>query len=375
MHLVLIINSLGIGGAERVLVRLAHSWAKSGHKISFITFFQEENFFYQLDNKDSKINLINLGEQKPPNNQNCIQYFFKVTKRAYLLRKLFNTLQPDLIVSFLVGVNITVLLANMCSKIPVVVSERIDPNKHVIPEFYKKLRLLMYPQAAAIVVQTKGIADYFPEKYQRKIVIIPNFIKQPKIKKNIYTQGESQKQKIKNIIAVGRLHEQKDHKTLIYAFAKLVNNYPDLTLNIYGEGPGRGELQNLIINLNLQNRAFLPGITMDVENTLVTGDLFVFPSVYEGFSNALCEAMSCGLPVIASNCSGNVDIIENGVNGLLFKCGDVEELASLIQKLLNNSEHCNKLASNATNIVNRFSEIEILKLWDNVLEFASSCRI
>lgn len=370
MHLVLVINSLGIGGAERILIRLAHYWADSGHKISFITFFQEEKFSYQL--ASNNINLINLGEDKLSSSKlSFIQHFFKIVKRVCLLRNKIKLLQPDMVVSFLVGANISVLLANIGFKVPVIVSERADPFMHNIPTFYKKLRFLIYQQAAAITVQTQAIASYFVSKFQKNVFVIPNFVKSPKIKKDIREKTSISKvNKVTKIISVGRLDEQKDHKTLIYAFAKLSNDYPDLTLTIYGDGELRGFLQNLIMDLNLQDRVFLPGISMDVEKNLVAADLFVFPSIAEGFSNALSEAMSCGLPVIAADCAGNMNIIEHEVNGLLFKCGNVEELVLLMQRLLNNPEYCNKLAINAQNIVNKFSEVGILKLWDDVLEFS-----
>ncbi len=364
MHLALVINSLGIGGAERVLVRLAHIWAERGHQISFITFFQENDFCYQLNTKDNRINLINLGESKPLPNTNFFLQIVKIIKRIYLLKKLFKKMQPDLIISFLVGVNITVLLANIFSKIPIVVSERIDPNKHVIPVFYKQLRLFTYQFSTALVVQTKRIAEYFPVSWQEKIFIIPNWVKKP------LTTKTNKNQMIKHIRSVGRLDSQKDHQTLIKAFAKLANDYPELTLTIYGEGILRNFLTKLISFLNLEDRIFLPGIATEVETVLTSADLFVFPSIYEGFPNALCEAMSCGLPVIASNCSGNIDIVEEGVNGLLFNVADVDGLVSCIKKLLDNSDYANKLAVNAQDVVNKFSEPEILKLWDNVLHQA-----
>lgn len=369
MHLVLVINSLGIGGAERVLIHLANYWANDcKHKVSFITFFQEKQMSYQLTTNN--INLINLGENKfSASKLSFLEHFFKIIKRIYLLRKKINLLQPDVIVSFLVGANISVLLANIGIKAPVVVSERADPFIHNISIFYKKLRSLLYQNAATITVQTKDIANYFASnvpKLQKNIFIIPNFVKVPQIKKEIKIIN-----KITKIISVGRLDALKDHKTLIYAFAKLSNDYPDLTLTIYGDGELRDFLQNLIMDLNLQDRVFLPGISMNIEKNLMAADLFVFPSISEGFSNALCEAMSCGLPVIAADCAGNMNIITHEFDGLLFKCGDTEELVKSMQQLLNNPEKCNKLGSNAQNIVNKFSEVEILKLWDHVLEFAS----
>ena len=367
MHLVLVINSLGVGGAERVLIRLANHWSNLGHKISFITFFNEEKFSYQLATNNN-INLINLGEDNLSKKRTgAIKYLIRVINRIYLLRQQFKLLQPDVIVSFLVGANISVLLANIGLNIPVVVSERADPFTHNISIFYKKLRFLVYKYATVITVQNQLIAKYFLEKFENKIFIIPNFVKPPKTQKNT---EQSEMMAIKKIISVGRLDDQKDHKTLICAFAKLADLYPDLTLTIYGDGELRNFLQDLIIDLKLTHRVFLSGVTMDIEAQLLNSDLFVFPSVAEGFSNALCEAMSCGLPVIAADCAGNVNIIQNGIDGLLFKCGDIPELSISIEKLLNNSDYCNKLATNAKNIVNKFSEKEILKQWDNIVEFA-----
>jgi glycosyltransferase involved in cell wall biosynthesis len=465
VHLVLVINSLGIGGAERVLIRLAHAWAKDGYRISFITFFQETANCYNLSNPDfgfdrdysgdnpfattesnrgyygedvfttvrsgsgshsylDNIKLINLGEPKPKSN--FLEQLFRISKRVIALRKLFNQLQPDLIVSFLVGANISVLLANWGGKFPVIVSERIDPAKHVIPNFYKKLRLITYKTAAAIVVQTNSVLNYFvprlPEKLHKNIFVIPNFIKAPNFIKtsNIINPHIKSHNSIQShlkshinlsnsiksssampthdsmqardgngsnnppattsvatkIISVGRLDQQKDQQLLIRAFAKLNNqdlqqdaNGNLLTLTIYGEGELRGELEALIRQLNVQDRVFLPGVVKDVERALVESDLFVFPSKYEGFPNALCEAMSCGLPVIASNCSGNCDLIKSGQNGLLFTPGDVDGLAAAIQQLLNNPAERDKLAAAASRVVDSFSEAKILQQWRDVLQF------
>src|SRR5690606_29753976 len=107
----------------------------------------------------------------------------------------------------------------------------------------------------------------------------------------------------------------KGFGALITAFSEIVLQKPDITLTIYGEGAERQNLESLIRGLNLTASVFLPGTVRDVEGIMYQADLFVFPSHYEGFPNALCEAMAMGLPVIASNCSGNIDIIREGVDG------------------------------------------------------------
>ncbi len=374
MRLVLVINSLGVGGAEKVLLRLAYHWSKKNHQVFLINFLEEKNFYIIEENPNLQV--INFGEKvtfKSINIINFVKFVFNSIFRIYKLQKKIKSLNPDLIITFMIGSNLLGLLANIFYKIPIIISERADPSNLSIPKFYKLLRRILYPYATALIVQTKDIANYFAKKlFKHKIFIIPNFVKTPNLSnlsdKNLLINTKFNN--IKKLISIGRLDALKDHKTLIYAFSKIANIYLDLTLTIYGDGVLRNDLKNLIANLNLSNRIFLPGIDLNIEKHLLAADLFIFPSISEGFPNALCEAMSYGLPVIAADCSGNMNIITHEKDGLLFKCGDIEQLSIYILKLLNNHELAKELANNAKNIIERFNEQKILNLWDKVLEFS-----
>ena len=115
----------------------------------------------------------------------------------------------------------------------------------------------------------------------------------------------------------------------------------------------------------------LPGLTTNVGEALIQADLFVFPSRYEGFPNALCEAMALGLPVIASNCSGNIDIVRNGIDGRLFPMGDVSALTDTMRTLINNPPHCSHLGQAARDVCQRFHPDRLLKEWDEVINEAA----
>jgi len=108
-------------------------------------------------------------------------------------------------------------------------------------------------------------------------------------------------------------------------------------------------------------------VTQNIQEALLAADMFVFPSLYEGFPNALCEAMAVGLPVIASNCSGNIDVVQDGIDGRLFPVGDVDSLVKLMEELIKNPEECQRLSLNAQKISERFHPTRILKLWDDLL--------
>ncbi|MBS0185090.1 MAG: glycosyltransferase family 4 protein [Proteobacteria bacterium] len=357
MHIALVILTLGPGGAERVLSQLANAWQEEGHHITLITLeHPSQKPFYPLN---PNIHLIQLNPifTKPTS---WFEYLKNITTRLLLLRRTLKKEKPDLILSFIDQINVLTLLLTRGLKIPVIVSERIDPAFHPLSRIYKILRRLTYPWASQIVVQTQSAANYFSKKLQKKISIIPNSVFTPK-KALTY-------QKIQHIVSVGRLSPQKDYPTLLKAFKVLTIKYPFLKLTIYGEGKERFALERYIQTLDLNTSVHLPGIISNIEQALLKADLFVFPSKFEGFPNALCEAMSLGLPVVASNCSGNRDIIQNEINGLLFPIGNYKILTQQIERLLFDPFEAQRIGKKAKNISQTYSEQKILTLWHALIK-------
>jgi sugar transferase (PEP-CTERM/EpsH1 system associated) len=133
---------------------------------------------------------------------------------------------------------------------------------------------------------------------------------------------------------VGRIQPVKDHATLVRAFAELLRTRPELAsrvrLAIVGGGPLLDETRALVKELGVEPYAWLPGAVDDIPNVIRTFDVFVLPSLAEGVSNTILEAMATGLPTIATAVGGNVEIVEDGKTGRLFKPRDVKSLATLI---------------------------------------------
>jgi GalNAc-alpha-(1->4)-GalNAc-alpha-(1->3)-diNAcBac-PP-undecaprenol alpha-1,4-N-acetyl-D-galactosaminyltransferase len=357
MKIALVISSLNAGGAEHVLSDLANYWVSKGNTITIITLSSPETKpFYQLDPRITLIQLNKLQEES-----SFLKRIQGIFKRILCLRKTVRALNPDIVVSFVDVMNIMTLMSTRGLKLPVIISERIDPSFHILPKLYTWLRLKFYPFSKRLIVQTESAAGYFPPTFKHFITIIPNPVKK---QKNIKKQWSGE---VKKIVTIGRLDPQKDHTTLIYALARISKDYPDITLTIYGEGGERNRLEQLINSLSLQEKVFLPGITRHVHEVLCDADLFVFPSRYEGFPNALCEAMAVGLPVIASDCSGNRDIIRDSFNGRLFPVGDVDVLTEIIRDLLNDGEKRQHLAKNALDMCERFHPSKIFEMWDRVI--------
>jgi glycosyltransferase involved in cell wall biosynthesis len=125
----------------------------------------------------------------------------------------------------------------------------------------------------------------------------------------------------------------KDQRSLVKAFATAVKNHPRgdrLRLVIAGEGPARNEVEAALQCEGLSDRAWLAGERSDVADLLRGLDCFVLPSLAEGISNTLLEAMSTGLPIVATRVGGNPELIDDGRTGRLVPAGDPENLAESI---------------------------------------------
>ena len=143
-------------------------------------------------------------------------------------------------------------------------------------------------------------------------------------------------------LAVGRLIAQKDHATLLRAFARVRAEVPEARLAILGAGPLEAETRRLVAELDLGDAVLLPGRT-DIRDWLERADVFVHTSRWEGFGIVLLEAMLAGLPVVATRVSAVPEVVADGDTGVLLEPGDVDGLAAALQALLADRERARAL--------------------------------
>ena len=172
---------------------------------------------------------------------------------------------------------------------------------------------------------------------------------------------------------VGRIQAVKDQETLLRAFAKLVRDGAQTgsraRLVIVGDGPLRENLIRLADSLGVSALTWFPGSVSNVAEMLRTFDLFVLPSLAEGISNTLLEAMASGLPLVATATGGNLELVAEGVNGQLFVPGDVDALTRLLSRYLAEPAMLSAQGSNARAMaVRRFSLPTMLAGYQAVYE-------
>ena len=363
----IVISAMNLGGAQRVVSFLCDHWSKQGYQITLIsTYIGDSNKHYEVA---ENICLRSLDEYV---NYPRSKYLKLIWKIIYL-RKIFKEVGPDKIVSFLTRVNVASAFASKGLKIPLILCERTwTPFARLSKNFYWFYRIL-FRNAQSIVVQTEQSKEWLNNNFPRNYVdVIPNSVIYPlPLQKNTLINPDLHLSKERKIIlASGRFHTYKQFDLLIKAFAKIQNEHTGWDLVILGDGEERFQLEELIYNLDLEERVFLPGSVGNIADWYKRSQLFILCSLVEGFPNVLLEAMAYGLPCISFDCdTGPRDMIDDGINGILVDPNSKEVgLSEAIVSLIKNPKLRSEISKNSLLIQEKFSPEHIMKLWDKILE-------
>lgn len=353
-----VISSLSPGGAERVIVELANAFADRGHSVAVLTLASSSSDHYLLDSRVERIALNVIWDS-----DSIWQSIAGNWRRCRMIREAILLYKPDVVVSFIEQNNIRVLAATLASRIPIIVSERIDPRRHHVGLAWNIARQMLYPFAARVVVQTERVADWAKTiTHTKRVRVIPNFVRSLPLS---FGGGREQL----GILSVGRLDTQKGFDLLLRAFALCGLAERGVRLTILGEGPERETLAALANELGIDQAVVMPGVVENPESWMAKATVYVQPSRYEGFPNALLEAMAMGCPVIAADCdSGPREIIRHSENGFLVPVEDVESLAGALQRLFNDSALLSSLGEEALKVRDRFATITIVSQWEKMIE-------
>jgi glycosyltransferase involved in cell wall biosynthesis len=361
MKIILAVNAMQDGGAERVAATLVNAWAARGDSVTLVaTFSGRGSCFYPLS---SKVKLVFLADAAPRTRHGAASYF----TRFKAFRSLVQDTRPDVIVSFLTSVNISTIVASRGLGIPIIVSEHTNPVADGRSAFWKLLCRLVYPKADAVTLLTHGVVAAFKKRVPgiRHLVVMPNPVPDELLLKKRQPFREGSR---KRLIALGRLHELKQFDLLIDAFALLADRFADWDLWIWGEGSKRGALEAQVARLGLGGRVHLPGQTPTPWDEMARAQAFVLSSRYEGLPMALMESMALGLPCVSFDCpSGPGELTRNGRDGLLLPPGDAKELAGALCSLFSDERAAEEFGMRAAqSIRERYSLQKVLLDWDEL---------
>jgi glycosyltransferase involved in cell wall biosynthesis len=370
MKLLLVIPSLDGGGAERVMTALANAWVKDGHMVTLVTLAAGLDDKYRLAAAVRRVALDVTGRSTTP-----VDAIGHNLTRIRALRREINLAEPDAIISFLTRTNVLVLIAAGKLRGRVVVSERSAPGVRWIGGVWRALARPLYRRAAAVVAQTRRCADQLQALAGCAVEVIPNPVaasgcEAPPAASAVDRDGP------RTLLAVGRLVPKKGFDLLIAAFAQVAQRHPAWRLEIVGEGRLRHSLARAIRDHGLADRISLPGFIKNVRETMQRADLFVLPSLLEGFPNALLEAMAEGKACISFDCEmGPRELITHGENGWLVPTGDTRSLAVALDMLMQDDALRAELGARAREVCNLYSTEEILGRWNALLARIGAGRV
>jgi glycosyltransferase involved in cell wall biosynthesis len=369
MRLALVISQLSAGGAERVVSTLSGYWADHGHDVTLITFWSASTDLYPLNEKVKRI-ALELGRQSPGVRQHPMTNW----RRLWALRRTLRASNPEVVISFLDTINMLTLLASRGLGVPVIASERVHPAYHGIGAVRSRVRRLVYPWAQAVVVPSEGIREWLSAFVSpRALHVIPNPARPAGQGRNVLGAPFPAPH---IVIGLGRLEPQKQFDYLLRAFARCSSRHAEWSLAIIGEGSERKNLEQIAVELGIADRVRWLGVVAQPERVLLEASIFVLSSRYEGFPNALLEAMSSGLAAVSFDCpSGPAEIIRHEIDGLLVPPQDLEGLAAALDRLMADEVLRERLGRRATEVSERFALKSVAGLWEELIRDVVSNRI
>ena len=355
------IDTNSAGGAERVISILANYFVSSGYEAILIN-SDSDSHFYHIDDK---VKVIKLNMTW--NGSSVFHKLSHFQRKVFLLYKIFKKEKPEYVLTFLYNMEIPTIIAAKLANIPVFTSLRNSLSFY--PYYVKIFRKIFYPHIAGVVFQSNRIMEAKDfRKIKNKIVIMnPISIEYSNLNSYVHYQDRS-----RNIISVGRLTKQKNQKLLIDSFQIISNRYPDITLHFFGSGELENNLREYVSSLNCNDKIFFEGT---VSNAILKNRdalAFVMPSDYEGFPNALIEAMACGIPSICTDFDSGTarELIVDGKNGFLVKVGDKDDLTKKLISLIEMEGDSDLIAAEAVKILDLLNPNEICRQWEQFFKLS-----
>lgn len=323
MRVLLYIDNLGAGGAQRQLAGLASLLSADGYDVMILVYHDWP--FY-----------VNVLADRV--RYQCVEDNGNIIKRLRNLRRIIKIFEPSTIVSYMHVPNCCACCMKLFGgfKGRLVVSERSLTRKTTIAT---KLKFILYRFADSVVSNSYSQMEYIRANHQaiiNKCTTVTNFVDLDKFSPSTTTTNTN------TIIVVASIYELKNPKRLIQAASELKQRGYEFTINWFGvtskEAAYYLECKKMIEDLGLSGSFHFKDKTMHIAEEYKCARFFCLPSLFEGTSNALCEAMSSGLPVICGAISDNPRYVVEGKTGFLFDPRDVDSMVTALSKALSINE-------------------------------------
>jgi len=369
IHIIHIVHSFGIGGLENGIVNLANRMNPTRFKISIVSLTGGMDSKERITRKDVNCVVIQKNEGVSSHEGIGNDWFL-----PFKLAKFFKKEKADIIHTHGWGTFLEGILAAKLARIPILIH-----GEHGTDQLDLARRRIAYRMGAwgvdTILAVCENMRDRFICKYHipaKKIQTIRNGVDTEYFKhdKNL-RQATRQNLGIRddNVVigTIGRLCYEKNYETLLRAIALIVNKHSSIQLIMVGDGPYRGSLTQLAVDLGIESRVHFLGTRYDRLELLNAMDVFALTSVSEGLPNTLLEAMSVGLPVVTTSVGGIPEVVTTQKDGLLVEPQNSQGFAKSLEQLLQASELRDQLGAAAhKRMESKFSLKNMVQEYENM---------
>lgn len=384
----IVLYTLSVGGAERHASSIANYLVQHGYKVEFVL-LQDNIVDYSLETEVNVTSLVELSyPDKIRNNKLSFvdRIFLKLlqvtsnTKYKYFDKKLYikalylkkldywfsqqKNMNQSTVISFMTVPNIISAELKRKYGYNLILGEFTSPQLEFpsdAPE--NKMKKKYFPDANGLVLQTYEQEEFYTYLSNVKKKVIPNPIEEIGI---VPFRGTRKKE----IVNYCKHVKAKNLPLLIEAFAKLLREYPDYKLVIYGDGPERKNIEKCIANYGVAESVCLQPYAKNVLELVRESAMFVSSSDREGISNSMLEAMAIGLPTICTDCpaGGAKMFIEPYKNGIIVPVRDPDSLYKAMKYMIDHPEEADFMSLNAVAIRQTLKKNKILSQWLDFLK-------
>ena len=352
-ELYLLRPSMSGGGADRVTLTLLQELPRESYRLTLVLMRSEGEF---AEDVPDDVRIVTLGAAD--------------SRTAWWpLARLLRREPPQILFSTSGGTNLIAVLASRLARCQarVVLSERglLRRSLSTKRRISARLKRLAYPRADLVTAVSQGVRDQLVRELgltPRSVAVVYN----PVVNKSLQRSASETvdhpwfSERTPVVLAAGRLVAEKDHPSLITAFAQ-VRAEREARLVVLGEGPLRARLEGLARSLGVAEDVSLPGFDKNPFKYMARCTVFVSSSIYEGLPGALIQAMACGAAVVSTDCPGGpAEVVTSGDDGILVPMADSDALGATILELLDDRDGRHRLGRRAVESAQRFSVDAVL---------------
>ncbi len=367
IHIALVIHALHGGGAERLMSQLAARWSEQGHQISLVTLAKADTDQYAVP---QSVRRIGLDLMRP--SRNALDGWRANQLRVSALRETLQQLQPQFILSFCDRMNIVTCDATRGSAVPTWIAEHSDPDRQRLGWLWEWWRSRAYRALgkrahSGCVVLDEDIARRMQRRFPSLpvVVIPPSIASVPVERSPRETVAETDPRKY--LLSIGRHSSEKNLQALIRAWSRVAGQFKDWQLLMVGDGPEHTRLIALAQELGVGDRVQFIGWSDRPDEWYRKSSLLVLTSLYEGVPVVLLEAMSHGLPCIATPACETISMFAQRNAIGLIASSSVDDIQAALEKWLSNPGGREAIAKAALPLVARYTWDVIGPRWDAIL--------